>query len=46
MLLLLWAAEMPIGLRARWQYMPQDLEEALKLLNEDREIIGYNIIYS
>ena len=40
LLLLLWDAEMPR--HARWKYMPQDLEEALKLLNEDREIIGYH----
>ena len=30
----------------RWQYTPQDLEEALRLLNEDHEIIGHNVIAS
>ena len=40
LLLLLWDAEMPR--HAHWKYTPQDLEEALRLLNEDREIKGYN----
>ena len=40
LLSLLWDAEMPR--HARWKYTPQDLEEALRLPNEDREIIGYN----